>query len=360
MPQTAIKNEATKNNYFAYCRGAEGLTESTINKYAQCIFKWQTCFKEVDFTEINKEKCDEFKKFLKQEAEKNNTSLSNQYDILRHLKRFFLWLTEQKGYENVKKTDIAYLRLSKSETRIALERKDKETPSLKEIQNVVHRIQPTTEVDMRDRALVAFLILTGIRISALVSLPMQAFDPFKLLINQDPGLGVKTKNSKKILSTFLPIFWDEGERIFLDWYNHLKSKGFGPQKPIFPASKSLSLKSVSDKFWQTSGPVRQMIRERCKEAGVSYYNPHSFRHSAAEFMSERGLTEADKRAISLVFGHENVGTTFGTYGYGHISPADAVKRVREMRNQKEKGLTLDISDEDLGRIMREALSSRLK
>lgn len=360
MPQTAIKNEASKNNYFAYCRGAEGLSESTINKYAQCIYKWQVCFKDADFVELSKDQCDEFKMFLKQEAEKNNTSLSNQYDVLRHLKRFFLWLSEQKGYEHIRKTDIAYLRLSKSETRIALEKKDKDTPSLKEIQVIVHRIQPDTEVDMRDRALIAFLILTGMRISAVVSLPMQAFDPFKFVITQDPGFGVKTKNSKKILSTFLPIFWDEGEKIFLDWYNHLKNKGFGPQKPIFPASKSLSLKSVSDKFWQTSGPVREMIRERCKEAGVSYYNPHSFRHSAVAFMSERGLTEADKRAVSLVLGHENVGTTFGSYGYGHISPADAVKRVREMRNQKEKGFTLDISDEDLGRIMREALSSRLK
>lgn len=358
MPQTALKNELVKNNYFAYCRGAEGLSESTINKYAQCIFKWQTCFKEADFSDISKMQCDEFKKFLKQEAEKNNTSLSNQYDILRHLKRFFLWLTEQKGYEHIRKTDISYLRLSKSETRIALEKKDKDTPSLKEIQDIVRRIQPNTEVDMRDRALIAFLILTGMRISAVVSLPIQAFDPFKILITQDPGLGVKTKNSKKILSTFLPIFWEEGESIFLDWYNHLKNnKGFGPQKPIFPASKSLSLKSVSDKFWQTSGPVREMIRERCKEAGVSYYNPHSFRHSAVAFMSERGLTEADKRAVSLVLGHEHVGTTFGSYGYGHISPADAVKRVREMRNQKEKGLSLDISDEDLGRIIRDSLSS---
>lgn len=357
MSEDTLKNEVAKHDYFIHCREAEGLTESTISKYAQCIYKWQMCFENDSFTNFNKEQCSDFKAYLKSEAEKNSTGLNNQYDALRHLKRFFSWLCSQKGYEKIKRTDIDYLRLSKSETKIALEKKEKDIPSLQEIKSIVRHIKPLSEIDRRDRALIAFLILTGMRISAVVSLPIQAFDPIKLIITQDPALGVKTKNSKKILSTFLPISWEEGEKIVMDWYSFLKNeKGFTPQKPLFPSGSGFSLKKVSDNFWQTSSPAREMVRERCADAGISYYNPHSFRHSAVAFMSERGLTEADKRSISLVLGHENIGTTFGVYGYGHISPQDAVKRVREMRDQNDQALKLTLTDEELGRIVRNAIT----
>ncbi|MFA5986507.1 MAG: tyrosine-type recombinase/integrase [Parcubacteria group bacterium] len=356
MTNSIIKNEAAKREYFNHCRSAKGFAESTINKYAQCIYKWQVCFENSDFAEFDRDLCDEFKKYLKREADKNNTSLSNQYDILRHTKRFFLWLSDQPFYDKIKKTDLDYLRLSKKETSIALEKTEKDIPTLEEIKSIVQSISGNHEVALRDRAMIAFLILTGMRISAVVSLPMQAFDKHKLHIEQSPAMGVKTKNSKKIISTFFPIGWDDGERIFLEWYSYLtEEKGFGSKKPIFPATQDFSLKKVSDEFWQSSNPARKIIQERCKEANVPYYNPHSFRHSAVAFMSELGLTEADKRAISLVLGHEHIGTTFGSYGYGSLTPIEAVERVKAMKNLKNNGLSINISNEELGKAVRNAL-----
>ncbi len=356
-----MKNEVIKREYFNHCRNAQGFAESTINKYAQCIFKWQECFENEDFAAFTRERCDDFKKYLKKMAEKNKTTLSNQYDILRHLKKFFLWLSEQPGYEKIKKTDLEYLRLSKKETSIALERKDKEYPTLKEIQSIVHNIPSNNEIEQRDRALIAFLILTGMRIAAAISLPMQSFNPHSLSIEQNPAIGVKTKNSKKILSTFLPIDWDEGEKIFLTWFEYLANvRKFGAQKPIFPTNKDFSSRYVSDQFWHSTNPARKIIQERCREANVPYYNPHSFRHAAVAFMSEKGLTEADKRAISLVIGHENIGTTFGSYGYGSLTPQEAVKRVREMKNKKSSNIALTLSDEDLGKALRKVINESQK
>lgn len=357
MSENVLKNEIAKRNYFNHCREADGFSEATISKYAQCIHKWQKCFENKNFTYFNKDQCSDFKAYLKQEAEKNSTGLSSQYDTLRHLKRFFTWLSDQKGYEKINRTDISYLRLSKSETKMALEKHDKEMPSLSEIKCIVNAIKPVNEVAMRDRALIAFLILTGMRIRAVTSLPMQSLDPIKLIITQTPSIGVKTKNSKKILSTFLPIDWKEGEKMVLEWHRYLQNiKLFGPQKPLFPAGSPFSLKDVSDIFWSSSNPARRMLQERCKEAGVTYYNPHSFRHAAVAYMSEKGLTEADKRSISLVLGHENIGTTFGSYGYGHISPKDAVERVKAMKDRIPDRLAITVTDEELGKIVRGALS----
>lgn len=359
MSEFEQKNEMIKRDYFNHCRNAQGFTNSTINKYAQCIHKWQECFENDDFTHFNKDQCNDFKKYLKEKANKNNTTLINQYHILRHLKKFFVWLCEQKGYEKIKKTDVDYLRLSRKEINIALEKKDKEYPTLEEIKSIVATIQPKTEIDMRDRALIAFLILTGMRISAVVSLPMQAFDKYSLTIKQSPKMDVKTKNTKSILSTLFPI-WDDGEKIFLDWYNLLEKKGFGLQKPIFPAKKKFSLSKISDEFWISANPVRKVIQERCKNANTPYYNPHAFRHSVVAHMSKMGLTEADKRAISLTLGHEHIGTTFGSYGYGSITPQEAVKRVREMKNNKSDNISLSLSDEDLGKALRKVISESQK
>jgi integrase len=356
------KNELAKRDYFDHCRNAQGFSESTISKYAQCIYKWQLCFKDEDFALFDRHKCNEFREFLRTEASKNNTSLSNQYDILRHVKKFFLWLTDQKGYEKIRKTDLDYLRLSKEEIKIALERPEKEIPTIEEIKTVIQSIPNTTEVERRDRALISFLLFTGMRISAVVSLPMEAFNKEKFLIKQSRALNVKTKNSKTILSTFLPINWEQGEAIFLEWYDYLeRSREFGATKPIFPATRSLATKSVSDRFWSSSNPAREMIAERCKNAGVTPYNPHSFRHAVVAYMSERGLTEADKRAISLVLGHEHVGTTFGSYGYGTLTPREAVSRVRQMRKEtKHQHSTLPASDEELGRLLRDAIEKAKK
>ncbi len=355
MSEFELKNERIKREYFAYCRGAKGFAESTINKYAQCIYKWQECFGNDDFAYFDKHKCDIFKEYLKKNAEKNDTSLINQYHILRHVKKFFTWLTDQKGYEKIHKTDAEYLKLSRKETNIALEKREKEILSLNEIKHLVQSIPQKTEIDMRDKALITFLALTGMRISAVTSLSMQSFDKYSLMIKQSPTQGTKTKNTKRILSTLFPI-WDDGEKIFLDWYEFLEKRGFGLQKPIFPANKKFSLSKISDEFWLSSNPARTMIQERCKRANMPYYNPHSFRHAVVAYMSEMGLTEADKRAISLTLGHEHIGTTFGSYGYGSLTPKEAVKRVRAMKNISKEKLNLSISDEDLGKAIRDILT----
>jgi hypothetical protein len=48
---------------------------------------------------------------------------------------------------------------------------------------------------------------------------MKNFDKITKIIDQNPGDGVRTKYSKKILTTFFPIGWEEPERYFIEWYN---------------------------------------------------------------------------------------------------------------------------------------------
>lgn len=77
---------------------------------------------------------------------------------------------------------------------------------------------------------------------------------------------------------------------------------------------------------------------------MHYYHPHSFRHLVVSILSKTRLTEEEKKAISLNLGHEDVGTTFGAYGYGSMNDEDAVKIVQKLKelqntNKDAKGLS---------------------
>lgn len=75
-------------------------------------------------------------------------------------------------------------------------------------------------------------------------------------------------------------------------------------------------------------------------------------------MSKTRLTEEEKRAISLNLGHANVGTTFGSYGYGSMTEEDAVKIVQKLKISQNNSDTLALSNEEravLERVMKRIL-----
>jgi hypothetical protein len=63
-------------------------------------------------------------------------------------------------------------------------------------------------------------------------------------------------------------------------------------------------------------------------------------------LSKARLTEEEKKAISMNLGHENVGTTFGSYGYGHMTPIDAVKIVQKLNMAEPNGHTDVLTPEE--------------
>ena len=73
-------------------------------------------------------------------------------------------------------------------------------------------------------------------------------------------------------------------------------------------------------------------------------------------MAKTRLTEEQKKAISFNLGHANVGTTFGSYGYGNMSKEDAIDIVKSLKSYKES--TSVLSDEEkstLEKIMQKVL-----
>ena len=344
---TIYENEVIKRDFFEHLKGAQGFSRSSIRTHAEAINQWEVFTKHEDFSGYDKSKAVAFTEWLANRPAKTKSgtiSLVTQYNYLRCIKKFFMWLCEQLGYKSkIAKSEVEYLRLSKSDAQIARSGTTKRMPTFDEVKKIINGITGSSEIDMRDRALISFALITGARISAIVSLKMKSFDKELKQIDQNPGDRVKTKNSKRILTTFFPIGWDEPEQYFMEWYEYLQSKDFQVDDPIFPITAgsfvntehSYSKETIGQDAWSGTGAARKIFEKRCKNVGLPYFHPHSFRHLVVNILSKKRLTEEEKRAISMNLGHENVGTTFGLYGYGSMSNESAVKIVQKLKDVQE-------------------------
>ena len=71
------------------------------------------------------------------------------------------------------------------------------------------------------------------------------------------------------------------------------------------------------------------------------------------------LTEEEKKAISQNLGHENTGTTFGSYGYGHIEEDRQIDIVKKIKfGNKEVEGKFSFSEEEMKMAM--AIAKALK
>jgi len=330
MNNIKTKNEKIKRKYFDWMVNARGFSPKTIKAIELAIWKYEEFTKESDYCEFNEKFAEQFKKYLALHKNKQTgqpLSLTTQYHILRHVNAFFMWLSGQSGYKSkVHSDDVQYLRLSKKESRIATSSKHPEYPTLAYIKQLCESIEPDSDIDLRDRALIAFTALSGMRDLAVITLPIGCFNIKTLEIEQEPLRGVKTKFSKQIL-TRLFEFDEILVKYVIDWYSFLVEKNlYKLTDPLFPRTKveqagvsnyGFVAKGLEPEFWANAGAMRTIFKERAKDAGLDYFSPHKFRHFAINKAYESIETGEQMKAVSQNVGHENVGTTFG---YGYIEP----------------------------------------
>lgn len=326
MIQPNVKNEKIKHEYYDYLKEAQGFSQKSIEAIQKAIYCYEDFSQNEDFSCFNSEKAKEFKKWLenkKNPKNKTQISISTNYTYLRYLKKFFKWLCYQPSYKSkISITDVEYLKLDKKKSRIATSAKRERFPTFEQLKKVIETIKVETEIDFRDKALLCFTLLSAMRDNAIVSLPIDCFDEDTLLITQDPQKGVRTKASKRIYS-YLFRFDNEMLGYILDWVKYLKTeKLFGNSDPVFPMnkvefaenSKTFISNKVEPKFWQNANPMREIFKQRFKDADIEYFPPHSFRHLATNFAEKKCKNAEELKAISQNLGHDNVGTTFGSYG----------------------------------------------
>lgn len=334
--KTKQKNEKVKRKYLHWLVGAKGYSPKTITTIEKAMWKYEEFTKNDDYAHFTVKQAEKFKVFLANNInKKSKKTLGNtsQYHHLRHVRGFFIWLAGQAGYKSkISLDNVAYLQLSKKDSRLATASKAQQYPTLQQIQTLC-AFEVKDEIDMRDRAMIAFAALSGMRDRAISTLPLGCFDAKKLVVDQNPNKGVETKFNKTILTTLFSV--DQTLiKYVTDWYYYLiNEKKFGISDPFFPATKvgivdknhhSFEAKGVSKSFWADAGPMRKIFRERSQATGMTYFSPHKFRHFVANEAQKHITSIEQLKAVSQNLGHENIGTTF--YGYGNM-PDQAVNKL---------------------------------
>jgi len=193
-------------------------------------------------------------------------------------------------------------------------------PTLEQIKHVIHKMPVGTEIERRNRALVAFTLLTGARDSAIASLKLKHVDLIAGCVNQD-AREVKTKFSKTFSTFFFPVGEDMRE-IVTEWLTYLRDeKLWGNDDPLFPATRvavgsdrQFAAAGLARKHWSNSTPIRTIFRQAFVNVGLLYFNPHSFRNTLVQLGQKVCRTPEQFKAWSQNLGHEKVLTTFLSYG----------------------------------------------
>jgi integrase/recombinase XerC len=317
-------NERIKRRYFTYLLEALGHSEQTIDAVAKAIARFEAYTRCRDFKAFHIEQAKGFKCTLAdQRGNRSGEPLSKAtlYATLTALKRFFVWLAGQPGYKSrISYADAEYFNLSTKDTRIAKAVRPARVPTLEQIRYVVEAMPGATDIERRDRALIAFTILTGARDGAIASFKLRHVDIVEGKVDQD-ARQVQTKFSKSFVTTFFPV-GEDIRKIVVDWLSYLRGeKLWGLDDPLFPATKvavgnSLRFEAtgLDRKHWSSAGPIRQIFKEAFAAAGLPYFNPHSFRKTLALLGGQLCRSPEEYKAWSQNLGHEHVLTTFCSYG----------------------------------------------
>ena len=354
-------NERIKRKYLIFEAEARQQSEASIDSIAKSIARFEEYTKRRDFKRFHYEQAIGFKRHLSKQlnqATGKPLSKSTIRGALAQVTKFFQWLSQQPGYKSrITYSDAEYFKLSAKDTRIAATTKPANAPTVDQIDAVVRRMPTDTDIQLRDRALIAFTLLSGARDGAIASLKLRHIDMEGRSVYQD-ARDVNTKFSKTFATYFFPVKPIFHE-VFAEWMRHITvTRDWADNDPLFPAtlvtvSKDgyFSACGLKREHWKTATPIRRVFSQAFEAAGMPYFNPHSFRNTLVRLGEEQCTTPEEFKAWSQNLGHEQVMTTF--MNYGEVSQ----RRQQQLINQINCGETQSVDAHHIALKALEAISS---
>lgn len=185
-----------------------------------------------------------------------------------------------------------------------------------ELERLFNSVDISTEMGLRDRAILEVLFSTGLRVSELVALN-------KDQMNFENGeFGVIGKGGKARV-----VFLSKRAK---EWLQSYFSKRTDPYRPLFIRYSGPTPEEglVEEKLRLSVRSVERMIDKYRKIANILFrIGPHVLRHSYATDLLSHG---ADLRSVQEMLGHKNISTT---QIYTHVTNF----RLREIHDKFHSG-----------------------
>lgn len=320
MTPTNPLNARLSRRYLNRLRDVEGLCERSIDNAARIIAEFEAFIGARDFKLFRGHDAKRFEKKLFEKGGRRAAELSSRSTVhtkLQTMRRFFRWVREQPGYKRITADDVAHFGLSLRDSRIANARRDQPTPSLEQVLRVLRVMPANTDIEKRDRALMACMAMTGIRVGAAISLRLRHIRADRLGIDQD-ARQMNVKFAKSFTSIFFPIAPDV-PAMLLDYVSYVQGQlGWGPDHPLFPRKRqtggAFAVDGLDDVCWKTAGPVWDLFRASFAAAGLPYYTPHSLRRTLTLAVLQVAQDPEMIKILSQNLGHEGILVTLSSYG----------------------------------------------
>jgi integrase/recombinase XerD len=274
---------STINGFTAYLRMERGLSGNSVEAYERDTEKLAS-FVEEQFNHISPEKLtlSHLEAFVKH-LDVTGQDERSQARIRSGIRAFYKYLM----IEDLCTADPTELLEGPK-----LAKKYPDVLSLDEINVILSLVDLSTDSGVRNRAMLETLYACGLRVSELITLRIS-------MIYEDIGfVRVIGKNNKERI---VPIGGEALKHISLykqGVRRRMKKIAKGSEDILFLNLRGSKLSRIM---------VFQMIKDLVAKAGIhKQVSPHTFRHSFATHLVERG---ADLKAVQDMLGHESITTT---------------------------------------------------
>jgi site-specific recombinase XerD len=324
MARSNPENLRIKRQYLVWLKEAKGLTGTSLDKAAAAIDSFTDYAKDRSFKAFHSEQARAFKRNLERSTNPRTgrpISAATIAGTLQALKAFFKWLADQPGYKSrISHSDAEYFNPSHEVVQKAQARGWKPHPTTEQIEHVL-RVMPTgTVLERRERAVIAFLFLTGCRDDAATTVRLRHVDLVEGCVHFD-AREVRTKRSKSFSTWFFPVGKD-AHQILADWVIELRQDHlWGPDDPLFPRTLvgvgntgRFTAQGIDRAPWSGAGPIRKLFPAAFREAGLPSFNPHRVRDTLADLGNRLCKSPEEYKAWSQNLGHNHVMTTLMNYG----------------------------------------------
>ena len=339
MANSKSPNERIKRSYIDFLRHAMGRSETSLEAVAAALHRFEDYTGFLNFRDFHIGQAKGFKaRLAKQRNAQTGAGLSaaTVTSILGILKAFFRWLSEQPSFKSrIDTTDAEYFNPPANQARIAAARREQRIPSLEQIRHVLANMPVETDLDLRDRAVIAFTLLTGARDGATTSFKLKHIDIIAGKLDQD-AREVATKRAKSFPTYFFPV-GDDIRGIVVDWVRFLRHEKFwSDDDPLFPASENglsptgrFEPIGLARRHWSNAAAIRRIFKRAFVAAGLPSANPHSFRNTLVQLAYQLQLPPEQFKVWSQNMGHESILTTFSSYGA--VTPYRQAEIMRQIK-----------------------------
>lgn len=317
------ENERLKRAYATYLRHAKGQDDASIDQARAAIRRFEESTKFKPFKKFHRQQAVDFKEFLSRQKNartKKPLSFSTVDATLRLVKAFFHWLVGRVGFKKVLSyADVEYFNNTRRAARVAHTAREIPYPSMLQAAHAFQAMPFETEFQKRDKALFAFLMLTGARDGAVASLKLKHVNVDLGHVFQD-AREVNTKAAKTIHTQFFPVDAVYRE-CFAAYVTYLREvKLFGPEDALFPkarvgvvAGQGFANLGLAREGFSNASKLNAIIRGAFAAVQMPEYTPHAFRKTLTHHGDEVCQNREEFKAWSMNLGHENVATTINSY-----------------------------------------------